>query len=298
MKTLQNVHHARGTSTLKVFAQKPAIGYEEFDPDHAEVVSSQVGAQRLSSTGSVDHTTFYFGSNQLHSSSTARLRRSLSPSSVGPDRSILSADDEFAAQNYPNRLVKRIYASNTLFGYELCRAISRDEEPSEWRRKQYTEDNHNKFESSAAYNLSNGRERQGPRALIDAYGSDDRKTTSNDMPLHVGRLDLKSMDQKTTPMSWQNTEEEEFDWEDMSPTLTDRGRSNDFLPSSIPPFRNFKARPGFGASRATPLEPDIRSNWSSQAQLPAADDSSSIADDSIPSLVVCFLDFLSIHVEY
>lgn len=99
-------------------------------------------------------------------------------------------------------------------------------------------------------------------------------------------------------MPWQNTEEEEFDWEDMSPTLTDRGRSNEFLPSSVPPFRSFRARPGFGASRATPLEPDIRNNWSSQAQLPAADDSSSTADNATSSFVVCFLDFLGICVNY
>lgn len=118
------------------------------------------------------------------------------------------------------------------------------------------------------------------------------------MPVHVGRLDLKSMDQRTTPMPWQNTEEEEFDWEDMSPTVIDRGRSNEFLPPSVPPFRSFKARPGFGSSRATPLEPDIRNNWSSQAQLPAADDSSSTADNAIPSFVVCFLDFLGICVNY
>ncbi|XP_048330129.2 polyadenylation and cleavage factor homolog 4 isoform X2 [Ziziphus jujuba] len=188
-RILENIQHARGTSTLKVFAQKPAIG-----------------------------------------------------------------------------------------------AIVRDEEPSEWRRKHYTEDNQNKFETSAAYKLSNGREHQGPRALIDAYGSDKRKTTSKDMPLQIERLDLKNMDQKVIPMSWQNTEEEEFDWEDMSPTLTERGRSNDFMPSSIPPFRGFKARPGFGTSRATPLEPDIRNSWSSQAQLPAADDSSIAADGAVHSI--------------
>lgn len=100
-KTLQNVQQARGTSTVKVFAQKPAIGYEEFDPDHAVVVFSQVGAQRLSSTRSVDHTTFYFGSNQLHSSSTARHSRS--PSSIG---FLLSADDDMQHNILPIGLLK------------------------------------------------------------------------------------------------------------------------------------------------------------------------------------------------
>lgn len=206
----------------------------------------------------------------------------------------MSADEELQHKFFLIVLLKvqRISLSNNLFDYELCRAIGRDEEPSEWWRKNYTEDNQKKFETSTVYNLSNGREHQGPRALIDAYGSDNRKTASKDMPLQIERLDLKNMDQKAIPMSWQNTEEEEFDWEDMSPTLIDRSRSNDFVPPSIPPFKGFKARPGFGASRATPLEPDIRNSWLSQAQLPAADDSSIIADDVVPSLAVCFLNFL------
>lgn len=57
---LQQIQPGGGSSTLKTYAQKPAAGYEISDSYHVEVVSSHVEAQRLSSTGSVGHTTFYF----------------------------------------------------------------------------------------------------------------------------------------------------------------------------------------------------------------------------------------------
>ncbi|KAL5578924.1 hypothetical protein UlMin_011366 [Ulmus minor] len=239
-----HIQHAGESSNLRLYGQKPAIGFEEFESDHADVVSSQVGAKRLSSTGSVGHATFSFGANKLHPSSTARLARATSPSSIGHDR-----------------------------------AIGRDEEPSKWQRKHYN--NQNPLETSAAYKLSNGRELQGPRALIDAYGSDRRETISNDRPLQLERLDTNGLDHKVTSMAWQNTEEEEFDWEDMSPTLADHDRTNDFLPSSVPFGR---PRPGFGGSRTSPSDSDGRNPWSSQAHLPTVDDSSFVTEDAVPSI--------------
>jgi len=48
----------------------------------------------------------------------------------------------------------------------------------------------------------------------------------------VERPDKNGMG-KVMTTSWQNTEEEEFDWEDMSPTLVDHSRSNGFLQPTI-----------------------------------------------------------------
>ncbi|PON32906.1 RNA polymerase II-binding domain containing protein [Parasponia andersonii] len=242
-----HIQHADGTLALNIYAQKPAIGYEEFDLNYEDVVSSRVAAQRLSSTGSVGHTTFAFGANKLHSSSTARLARSISPSSVGSSRAI-GRDDELLGK---------------------------------WQRRQYH--NQNQLETSAAYKFSNGREHQGPRALINAYGSDSRKTTLSDRPLQIERLDANGLDRRASSMSWQHTEEEEFDWEDMSPTLADRGRTDEFSPLSISSLRSFKARPGFVGPRTTRVESDTPNSWSSQAQLPAADDSSIATEDAGPS---------------
>ncbi|BFG27513.1 hypothetical protein CerSpe_137870 [Prunus speciosa] len=243
-----------------------------------------VGSQRLNSTGSVSHTPFSLGSNRLHPSSTTRLARSSSPSDIGLDRSLPSAVDEFAAENSPKRFGERASPSNSVFDYRLGGAIGRDEEPNELRGKRYLDGSQKRFDTSVTYNnLSNGLEHQRPRALIDAYGKDSGDRSLNDKPL-VGRLGLNGLDHKATQMSWQNTEEEEFDWEDMSPTLADQSRSNDYLPSTAPPSRSYRPRPSLGTLNASPLESDIRSTWSTQAHLPSAEQSSVITEDPVPPL--------------
>ncbi|KDP20781.1 hypothetical protein JCGZ_21252 [Jatropha curcas] len=279
--------HVRGaSSTLKVYGQKPAIAYDEYDSDHAEVTSSQVGAQRLNTVGTVGtvgHTSFMLGANKLYASSSSRLARH-APSSVGAERPLPSEVDDFAMGNSPRRFVEGASPSHPLFDYGPSRPIARDEETTDWRRKHYSDDIQNRLETSVAYSLSNGHEHQGPRALIDAYGEDKRSRVSNSKPLQIDRLDVDGMVNKVAPRLWQNTEEEEFDWEDMSPTLADRNRSNDFLSSSVPPFGGVGTRPGFGTRGPSQLDSDIRSNRSAQAQLSLIDDSSDIAEDSIPIL--------------
>ena len=93
---------------------------------------------------------------------------------------------------------------------------------------------------------------------------------------------------KVLSTSWQNTEEEEFDWENMSPTLIDHSRNNSLLPST---FGFSRERPGVAAN-ATLSEQDTRKGWSSGSQLPPVDDSSAIAEDAFASSTVCFLTSL------
>ncbi|CAK7351047.1 unnamed protein product [Dovyalis caffra] len=269
-----NVQHTKGTtSNLKIYGQKPAIGYDEYESDKSEVIPSQVGVGRTSLT---------LGSNKLQPSSTPRLARRLSPSTTGAERPLSSEIDDFAAGNSPRRFVEGLSPSHPLFDYGHNRAFVRDEETNELRRKHYSDDNHNRFEASARYSHSNGHEHQGPRALIDAYGDDRGKRIPNSKPLHIEQLALNGMHNKVGTRTWQNTEEEEFDWEDMSPTVLDRGRSVDFLPSSVPPFGSIAPRPGFGRLSANRVESDIRSNRSSLT--PMADDSSNIPEDAISIL--------------
>ncbi|KAJ6363999.1 hypothetical protein OIU76_029022 [Salix suchowensis] len=268
------VQHTKGTSSnLKIFGQKPAVGYDEYESDQAETISSQVG---------VSHTSLSLGSSNLQPSSTSRLARRLSPSTTGAERPLSSEIDDFAVGNSPRRFVEGLSPSHRVFDYGHSRAIVRDEEANESRRNNYSNDNHNRFEPSTRYRLSNGLEHQGPRALIDAYGDDKRISSSK--PLHIKQLAVNGVHNKVASRSWQNTEEEEFDWEDMSPTLSERGRSNDFLPSSIPSLGSAVPRPAFGRISAIHAEFDTRSNRSSLAPKAFVDDSSNISEEAVSIL--------------
>ncbi|XWS18225.1 hypothetical protein CRYUN_Cryun32bG0024900 [Craigia yunnanensis] len=273
-----NTQHVRGTSAgLKLYGQKHSIGYDEFDSDHKQVPSSHLGVQRLSPTGNVGRTSVAIGANKSKLSSASGASRPFSPSRIGSDRLLSSDVDDLASDDSPRRFIEGASPSRPVFDYGRGRAVIRDEETREWQRKHFYDNYPNRSENSLnAYKLSNGHERQTPRALIDAYGNDRGKGISNSKPVQVEWLDVNGMGNKVTPRSWQNTEEEEFDWEDMSPTLADH-RSNDFLLSSVPTLGSIGARPAG-------LESNSRSSRPTQTQLSLIGDSSAIPEDAVPSL--------------
>ncbi|XP_050367633.1 polyadenylation and cleavage factor homolog 4 isoform X2 [Argentina anserina] len=215
-----------------------------------------VGPQRLSPD-------FPVGSNQMQPSSAVKLARSSSPSNIGVD--------EYEVENSPKRFGDRASPSNSVYDY---RAI-RDEGPVERRRKHYLNGSQNR--------LNNGPEHQRPRALIDAYGKDSGDRSLNDNPLHLGRFGVNGLDHKATSMSWQNTEEDEFDWKSVGPSITKNSRSDDFFPSNVPPSRSYRARPSLGTLNTSSLDSDMGTNWSTQAYLPS-DQSSVVAEDPVPQL--------------
>ncbi|GMI72748.1 PCF11P-similar protein 4 [Hibiscus trionum] len=267
-----NTQHVRGMPAgKKMYGQKHTIGYNEFDSDQTEVPSSHVGVQRLSSTGNVGRTSLAIGANKPQHFSSSRVSRPFSPSTIGSDRLLSSEVDYLPSDDSPRRFAEIASPSRPGFDFGRGGGTIRDEETREWQKKHFHGDYHNSSESSLnAYKLSNGNERQTLRALIDAYGNDRGQGTSNSNPGHVERLDVNGLGNKVAPRSWQNTEEEEFDWEDMSPTLADR-RGNEFSVSSVPTFGSI------GAISAG-LEPNSRSGRT------LVDDSSTIPEDAVPSL--------------
>ncbi|XP_043691425.1 polyadenylation and cleavage factor homolog 4-like isoform X2 [Telopea speciosissima] len=264
-----DVQHARGgSSSLQTYGQKSAIGYNEYDIDNSDVLGapklgSPVGSARESSVSGVE---------RPHPSKT-RLIRPSSPSRIGLPRSSSPPADGFRTDNSPGRVVERDSPSRSGFDSRLGRAIDGDGdgggdgERTDWW-KFWSNDNHQHVENSSA-NLSNGSDRQRPRALIDAYGNCKGKKGQTEKPIKVDRLDVNGINSETATR-WQNTDEEEFVWEDMSPTLADR-RSNDPIAPN-PPLDRFNGRASLGRSGAASLEHDFRKgNWPSQSQL-AMDD--------------------------
>ncbi|KAG7012378.1 Polyadenylation and cleavage factor-like 4 [Cucurbita argyrosperma subsp. argyrosperma] len=265
----KHIQDARGTSSLKANGKKLAPGYEEYDYDHTDVLEHS-GAQTFNSMGSVGHDSFGLGTNKAN----IKIGKSSFSSRIGHNRPLQSVGDELEAV--------RASPLQNVYEYEGSRMMDRNEVAYKRRRTQYPEENLNGLESTSSYDIRNGRDLEGPRALIEAYGSDKGKGYLNDNPPQVEHFSISGMDNKVTPVTWQNTEEEEFDWEDMSPTLADRGRSNDALKPSVPPSR-FRTRLGFDRRNAMSMELGMRNNWSSQVQLPTSIDSSMVIEDGVPS---------------
>jgi len=100
--------------------------------------------------------------------------------------------------------------------------------------------------------------KQSARELIDAYGNCQGRDADERLP-KVQRLDPNGMASRSSARNWLTSEEEEYSWEDMSPTLTDRVRS------SMPSFPPGTMRAGFPGANAGLLESDVgRHNFPSQ----------------------------------
>uniref|UniRef100_A0A1J3DGM4 Polyadenylation and cleavage factor-like protein 4 n=1 Tax=Noccaea caerulescens TaxID=107243 RepID=A0A1J3DGM4_NOCCA len=166
-----------------------------------------------------------------------------SPSALAGLRSRTALSSSAVGDGFPRRFSDGANPSNQAYNYGMGRAAGRDDEHMEWRRKD---------------NLGQGIDHERPRALIDAYGVDTSKHVTINKPLR----DMNGIHSKlVTP--WQNTEEEEFDWEDMSPTL-DRSRAGEFLRSSASGLGSVRARPRLGNTSDYHIDSDIKNGVSHQ----------------------------------
>ncbi|KAL2495348.1 polyadenylation and cleavage factor-like protein 4 [Forsythia ovata] len=196
---------------------------------------------------------------------------------IGHDRSLSPSLDEFDVDSLCRQPAERASPSHSGFGYGLRRVMGRDEETSEWRARNWHDASSHQFIKSAAYNSNSGVDLRGPRALIDAYGIDEREKEFSLGHPKVEYLDVNGVDQKASIKTWQNTEEEEFDWEDMSPTLGDQSRHNELHSSYVPLDGNLTARHSFATHHAAPFATHSRSSWS-KTQFSSATDSSVVKD--------------------
>nr|XP_009404993.1 PREDICTED: polyadenylation and cleavage factor homolog 4-like isoform X2 [Musa acuminata subsp. malaccensis] len=121
-------------------------------------------------------------------------------------------------------------------------------------------------EVSMQHNHKYGYGKQHPRDLIDAYGNPRGRVSSYEKFPKVQRLDVNGIASEAATRKWKNSDEEEYVWESMSPTLADQSRRN-----SLPPFGpssgSISNRTGISISNPAMLETDFqRHSWPVQTQ--------------------------------
>ncbi|KAL0366277.1 UNVERIFIED_CONTAM: Polyadenylation and cleavage factor4 [Sesamum radiatum] len=218
---------------------------------------STVGTEGLSSTGRAGLTTSSLDAVKKSLPSASRITRSSSPYRVGHAGSLSPSLEEFSMDSSPTRVAIGASPSGQGIDYGLSRVMGREEETSEWRTRNWQGTSNQHLKASAAHKYSNGVDLRGPRALISAYGIDEREKHLKPR----NQLDANGADHKVAMRTWQNTEEEEFDWEDMTPALADRRQSNEIY-SSLPPPGNVVPRNSFSTNHAASLVTDYRGNLS------------------------------------
>ncbi|XP_031123543.1 polyadenylation and cleavage factor homolog 4-like isoform X3 [Ipomoea triloba] len=229
---------------------------------HLSARLPEVGAEKLSSTGCAGLKSSDIDAAKLLPTAAARTVRSSSPFGVGRARSLSPPVDDFAVES--SQISERPSPSHSRIDYGLNGVMAGDDETIDWHRNLLHDDSSQRLENSVAYSVKKGVDLQGPRALIDAYGIDEREKA---LYHHhkLGQPDANGIGKRVGVKTWQNTEEEEFNWEDMSPTLGDPSRRNDFS-SSMPPSGRFITGPRVGSLQAVSAINDPRRSLSDQAQ--------------------------------
>ncbi|XP_073009228.1 polyadenylation and cleavage factor homolog 4-like isoform X3 [Typha latifolia] len=196
-----------------------------------------------------------------------KVPRPLSPPSIGLRRS-RSPTGEGLPKGVSRRVMERPSPSHPGFGYEPAGLTSQND----WFERSWTSDDGGQLsDSSRAFNLNNGYSKQYSRELIDTYGNHRGKDTFLENRSKVQRLETDGIASGKT-RKWENSEEEDYDWEAMSPTLDDRSRRN-----SMPAFGlsagPFSSRAGLTTPHAR-FDSDFgRRSWPWQGQLPDIADS-------------------------
>ncbi|KAL1564740.1 polyadenylation and cleavage factor 4-like isoform X1 [Salvia divinorum] len=232
----------------KYFEAQRQFGQSSVDP---------FGTEGVSLTGRTGLTASGVDAVKMSLPSSSRITRSSPPCGLGPAGSLSPAGPsikDFGMDSSTKRLAVRQSPSHPGSDYGPSKVMSR-EETSEWRKRNLQGNPKPQLKAVAAagaYKYSGGIDLRGPRALISAYGMDEREKHLNHKHHKAEELDSNGAEQKIGIRTWQNTEEEEFDWEDMTPSLADQKQSSDAY-SSLPSLGNLNRRQSVVANHAARL---------------------------------------------
>ncbi|XP_011628430.1 polyadenylation and cleavage factor homolog 4 isoform X1 [Amborella trichopoda] len=256
---LHTNQQARGVvSSIPIYGRKPA-SYGDIDLDHNQglspgrvgVVSARVPSGNLSSSIAAPEN---------------KILKPLSPSISGSETPSSPSEGAFMREISPAR-VGHQKASPSRVGFGMGRVDEKlGERSDQWERRWVDDSGAHQMETTSSpsrvYIQNNGPD---PRALIDAYGNYRGKGVMLEkLPIIAPGPKVNGFSNITTATNWQNAEEEEYVWEDMSPTLSNHKKSNDHagLDSSV---GGFDLNSALGKRKAGFLESDISgNNWSNR----------------------------------
>ncbi|URE08150.1 hypothetical protein MUK42_22638 [Musa troglodytarum] len=278
-RKLHSMPHARVSSGLQAYGQKPSTRYSEYDLDQPELLPHRLTAAREGSP----QTAMLRPSSMIDARGSVpylknKISLPLSPRRIGLKRPVSPPIVRSHNGTSPRKIGGRASTSHFGSGYEPGRLS--DPNGLLGRGWLSNEDPHH-VEASTLCKLNNGSGKQHPRDLIDAYGNPRGRVSSYEKFSKVQRLDVNGIASEAAARKWKNSDEEEYDWEDMSPTLSDRSRRNS-LPRVGPSAGSISIRTGFSRPDPAVLESDFgRRSWPGQVQLHAADNPSFMGEDRI-----------------
>ncbi|KAI4374065.1 hypothetical protein MLD38_012108 [Melastoma candidum] len=210
-----------------------------------------IGPGRLKSSESILRSSYPVSSRKLPLHSNIAVSRSLQLRRE-TDRAFMPESDEFLADDMPRRF-ERASPSHPVLEYGLGRPVGTRDEPMGWQRERRLDDSRRRM-GGPGLNLANESALRDPRALISAYGDDKRKYATMAKPNQFEHMENRG---KPTSLSWQDTEEQEFNWAEMNPTLADHNKersrtlgSKDLLANKPAVYNQF---PGIMASNQATL---------------------------------------------
>ncbi|VFQ81473.1 unnamed protein product [Cuscuta campestris] len=252
-------HQSSGLTNMRA-SESPRPGHGiHVNPKYLEARRKLVGAEKLSSAGRAGHVSSDIDALKLLPSA----RPSSPPYGVGRARSLSPPADDFDAEN-SRAFAERSPPSHGRIDCGVNGVLAGDNETIEWHKNLMPDNGSQRLENSAACSFKKEAGLQGPRALVNAYGIDEREKEFNYQHHKIGQPNANGISKKAGVRTWQSTEEEEFNWENMSPTLGDAHRHNDASSSMLPPGR-YITRPHVGSLQDISAINESRRRLSDQA---------------------------------
>ncbi|KAL5978349.1 hypothetical protein ACLOJK_029466, partial [Asimina triloba] len=246
------------SSSGQIYGQKPSTGPFKYIFDHVEGVASPSGDGRKG-----------LQSEWLLAASKNKLSSPLSPSRVVAAGCLSPRGNQFARDIPHARGLEGASRSPSVLTSEI-----RGGRGGKWHyqwEKFWPDDDTHELESSTCSN-SNVCNLQQPREVS--------KSASHDKHMVVNQPDANSIDNKLTVAQWQNIEEDEYDWEDMSPALADHNRGDD-LRSFDFHIGNLNTACSSERLNAAPEPALQRSKWASHVQQSVVDEFTINVEDKI-----------------